>query len=357
MKLDDLVKTMIVPAVFAANTAYATEAKVATPEQIANVIQTNDSTDILVSQNNVDDWHQQRNLIDNNQATVLIQPVQDKPGYCEVGLDGFPQKYDPPADKRTKDGKLEKSEMILNLSEPHRAKQFYFPCDLKAETPKPNVPNGVVIPQKTEEKDLPSLTFSPGAGYLQIFTAADEKYNFAGDLYGGSLFLNVQPSFTNWYWGGRFLGYGNVSSATENIEVPAAEGPLDGQLVMRGVNDYSLESLGIGIGSTFGYMIPLGEKGLFGIGLELENGIMHDWVTRELTENSAHYINNNIVEGTNISNPSDNTETSFYGYGMGGLRIKLPYACLNISGGIRTNNLNNVYGMFGVGAAYCPNKE
>ncbi len=103
-------------------------------------------------------------------------------------------------------------------------------------------------------------------------------------------------------------------------------------------------------------MIPLGEKGLFGIGLELENGIMHDWVTRELTESSAHYINNNMVEGTNISNLSDNTETSFYGYGMGGLRIKLPYACLNISGGVRTN-LDNFNGMFGAGAAYCPNKE
>lgn len=354
MKLDDLIKTMIVPAVFAANTAYATEAKIATPEQVANVILTNDPTDILVSQNNVDDWHQQRNLIDNNQAAVLIQPVQDKPGYCEVGLDGFPQKYDLPADKRTKDGKLEKAEMILNLSEPNHAKQFYFPCDLKAETLKPN---GAPVPQlQTEEKDLPSLTFSPGAGYLHIFTAGDEKFDFAGNLYGGSLFLNVQPSFTNWYWGGRFLGYGNASSATKNIEVPAVEGPLAGQLVMRGVNDYSLETLGIGVGSTFGYMIPFDEKGLFGIGLELENGIMHDWVTRELTESSAHYINNNIVEGTDISNHSDNTDTSFYGYGMGGLRIKLPYVCLNLSGGVRTN-LDNVYGMFGAGAAYCPNKE
>lgn len=354
MKLDDLIKTMIVPAVFTVNTAYATEAKNATPEQVANVIQTNDSTDILVSQNNVDDWHQQRNLIDNNQAAVLIQPIQDKSGYCEVGLDGFPQKYDLPADKRTKDGKLEKAEMILNLSEPNRAKQFYFPCDLKAETPKLN---GVSDPKlQTEEKDLPSLTFSPGAGYLQIFTADDDQFDFAGNLYGGSLFLNVQPSFTNWYWGGRFLGYGNASSATKNIEVPAAEGPLAGQLVMRGVNDYSLESLGIGIGSTFGYMIPFDEKEQFGIGLELENGIMHDWVTRKLTESSAHYINNNIVEGTDISNHSDNTETSFYGYGMGGLRIKLPYVCLNLSGGVRTN-LDNVYGMFGSGAAYCPNKE
>ncbi|MEK6809772.1 MAG: hypothetical protein AABY40_03795, partial [Nanoarchaeota archaeon] len=150
MRLENIVK-MIVPAVFTANTAYANEAKVATPTEIASVIMSNDSASD-VTEGNKQDWDQQKRLIQDGYAVVLIEPIEAKPGYCEVGLDGFPQKYDLPADTREKDGELRKAELILNLGENNPENKFNFPCDLKAETPKKNQTAAMpIIPE------LPSL--------------------------------------------------------------------------------------------------------------------------------------------------------------------------------------------------------
>ena len=362
MRLENIVK-IVVPAFFAANTAYANEANLANQKEIGEIININDHA-TGASQNNKDDWDKQKRLITEGYATVLIEPVQDKSGYCVVGLDGFPQKYDLPADKRTNDKELEKSERILNLSESNPENKFYFSCDRKVEVPKiapatpitptpivPETPKAKTLPEK-----LPFLMFSPGASYLQIFAAEDKTYGFDGNLYGGSLSLTVQPSYTNWYGGGRFSVYGNSSSKSEDITVPTTEGLLAGKLVLQGKNDYHLGHFGIGIGAMFGYMIPFDKKGKFGLGLELEPGFIHDRVTREFKESSAHYIQGNLVEGTNISNHSDDNGTQVYGYGMGGLRLKLPYICINLSGGARTD-LNGIQGMFSAGVAYCPNKK
>ncbi|MDO8510780.1 MAG: hypothetical protein Q7S55_01295 [Nanoarchaeota archaeon] len=372
MKLENIVKAGIFSALVAAsNDAYAQEAKTATPQEIIDVTKINDNaTDVDVD--NKDDWNQQKKLIEGGYATVLIQSVEDKPGLCVMGLNGFPQIYDKDyKDARAaSDNIIEPEERILNLAEQNRENRFYFPCDRKAETPKQNpptpttpttpitpiVPGPVPKPVPEISKKLPFLIFSPGASYIQIWGAEDATYDNSGILHGASLSLTVQPSFTNWYFGGRFSGYGNASSTSVDIDVPATEGPLAGQLVMKGKNDYSLENFGIGAGSIVGYMIPIDKKGRWGIGLELEHGIMHDRATREFMESSAHYINDNLVEGTNISNHSDDADTQIYGYLTPGLRIKFPFVCGTFSSGIRTD-LSDVHRMFSAGIAYCPNKE
>ncbi len=360
MKLENIVK-MFVPAVFAANTAYAIEAaKVATPEEIVAVRKINNNVprDVPVSKNNEEDWSKQEDLMTSGKVRVLIEPVADQSGYCIIGLDGFPQVYDlSRVDKRAKNGKLAEEELILNLAEKDPAKRFYFPCDRKAEVPKPTIPVSPtpITPEPT--KELPSLTFSAGAGYVQIWGNEDATYGHSGILRGGKLHLTVQRSdVKGWYWGGTAMGYYGEGSNSVDINVPATEGPLAGQLAMIGKNDYTLEQFGIGVGSMFGYMFNFENKGRFGLGLELEHGFMYDRVTREFMESSAHYINGNLVEGTTISNNSDDADTQFYTYLMPGLRAKFPFVCLNLAGGFRTN-FSDVDGMINAGIAYCPNKE
>ena len=340
---------MIVPAVLAGNIAYANEATVATDEHIAGVMTTNNSA-TGASQNDKDDWNHQKELIESREVKVLIQPVKDKPGNCVIGLDGFPQKYELPADERTLDGELEKAEWIPNLSV-QDSNRFYFPCDLKAETPKPIPP--IPVPPVPEAPKLAPLIFSPRVSYLRIWGAEDKTYGNSGILDGASLSVIIQPRITDWYFGGRVFAHGNRSSTFEDVNVPATEGPLAGQLTMQGRKDYSLETLGIGTGPLVGYTLVSDEKGRWGIGVELENGLMHDWVTRKFAENSAHYINGNKLEGSDTSNHTDNVSTGFYGYAMGGLRLKAPSICAILSGGARTD-LDQVNGMFSVGIAYCP---
>lgn len=358
MKLEKIVKAGIVSAVMGTSSGAYAQAREATSEEVGKVFRINDNTInetpsradpysvIFVTEENKEDWYQQKKLINGAQATVLIQPAENKPGFCEYGLDGFPQKYDPPADDRTKDGRLEKSEMIPNLAEQNPKNRFYFPCDLKAEMPAPTI---ITVPGSTVEKEVPNGTFNVGAGYLNVFTAEDETYNFFGNMNGGSIFLAYQPRLSNWYFGAEALGYGNSSSTSVDLESSAADGPLAGQLVLKGRNDYSLETFGIGTSGIFGYQFKY-------VGLELHNGIMHDWTTQKFTESSAQYINGTIVEGTDISNHSDNTETKFYGYTELGLRIKLPYVCITPTFGLRTD-FSEVYPLGGASAGYCPNQE
>ena len=109
MKLENIVKTGIFSALMAAaSNAPAQEAnQEATPQESLAIYQKNDNA-TNASKDEQKDWSQQKKLIDEGHATVLIQPVKDKPDYCVVGLDGFPQRYEPPADKRTDDMILEK---------------------------------------------------------------------------------------------------------------------------------------------------------------------------------------------------------------------------------------------------------
>ena len=336
---------------------YKNGAQEATEEQITYIIETNEYPHLLMDQDSLQDWYQQKKLINGNGATVLIQPVQGKPGYCVAGLNGKPQLFSV-LDKRTNDDELEKSEWIVNLSKIDSDYQYNFLCDLKAEAPKPTAPVVPTTPISPDapKVELPYLLFSPGASYLQIFATEDEIYNFGGNLRGGSLSLTVQRSDTDWYWGGRILGYFGSGSNLIDINVPATEGPLAGQLVMLGKNDHALTHSGVGLGSIFGYMIPFDKEGRFGVGLELEHGFMLDFDNRKFTESSAHYIDGNVLEGSNISNHSDTIDMQLYTYLTPGLRFKFPVVCGTISGGARTD-FSDVDGMINAGIAYCPNKE
>ena len=160
--------------VAAANNAYAdNQAQPATAGQFANVLYINGNA-TNASQANRNDWNKQVELISGNateRATVLIKPVQGQPGFCFYGLDGFPQKYDFPADARTLDGTLEKTEMIVNLSETNPDRMFYFPCDLvaKPETPQVIYVPGPVVPQLVPSQNKPrqrlQLSLAPLGGY------------------------------------------------------------------------------------------------------------------------------------------------------------------------------------------------
>lgn len=310
-------------------------------------------------------WGRIVNLIDSGEEVVLLQ----ENGKTYFAVDGWGQVLNKKHQQlSTKNHTLDLSERIPNFTVPFTEgtmpedKHYAFEGLAKLPQDKPTVPETLTptvptpITPKPAKEDLPFLLFSPGISYLQIFSAEDEMYGFDGNLHGASLSLTVQPSFTNWYWGGRFSAYYGSGSNSVDLNAPATEGPLAGQLVMLGKNDYSLEQFGIGIGSMAGYMIPFEKEGRFGLGLELEHGIMHDWVTRKFGESSAHYINGNLVEGTNIFNNSDDTDTTFSGYATVGLRWKLGPVCLIPAGGFRTD-FSNVDGMFSAGAAYCPNKE
>ena len=353
MKLEELLRAGLFSAVVAAsNGAYAAEAQVATPEQVTALKQTNDNA-TKASENNQEDWAQQKKLIEEDHATVLIKPAKNHPGFCHYGLDGFPQKYNLPADARTKDGKLEKAEYVLNLAETNPKRKFYFPCDLKAD-PETVTPKIVLVPGPAEviEKEVPSVFVSAGAGYVQLLTEADEKYDFSGTLRGGKAFVTLHPLNTNWYFGSEAMVYGSQSSALENIEVPAKDGPLEGQLVMKGTNEYSLSALGMGLGLVGGYHFWDEEE--TGMSAEVYAGFMHDWITKELTEKSAHYINGKLVEGTDISNTTSDTESQWNVYHGAGLRLNLSDFCIIPNLGFRTNLSNSISPMGGLSVGYCP---
>ncbi|MDP3699034.1 MAG: hypothetical protein Q8R47_05600 [Nanoarchaeota archaeon] len=354
MTIENIVRKIVVPLTFIANTAYAQEAKVATPEQIVEVKKINNLA--VTSRDNDTDWLHQEQLIDSGKVTVLIQPVEEKPGYCIVGLDGFPQKYNLPADERTKDGKLEKAESILNLAEKDPSKKFYFPCDLKAAPETPNPIPDPDAPLASTKKKSSDGKLNVGVGYLYVGTAKDETTGFNGNMHGGSINLTYQPKKKLPYLGIALSGYGNGSSTSQDIAVPAADGPLAGKLVMKGSDEYSLQTLGLGLGLIVGGEVATNENNTFGFGLEGHAGVMHDWVTRKFGESSAQYVNGNLVEGTNISNHSDKTDTQFLMYNQVGARFRFGDFCLTPTVGLRTN-FSAAYPIGGLNLGYCPRQE
>ena len=374
MKLKNIIEK-IVPLIIlsATNTVYASEAQKATPEQVAFVRTINDSA-AAESQNHLEDWANIKKLIDKNNVTILIQPVQYQSGSCVYGLDGYPQILDSKyKDPRSENGSIELSEMILNYSvngkeiKPNGTinpnARFFFPCNLKAETAQTaqtaqtpemvyNIPMvAVPVPGPVIEKEVPAGKFSAGVGYLHLSLSADNAYGSDGQLHGGKASVTFQPRESNWYFGSEAMVYGNHASNTQYIKVPAVNGPLVGKLIMKGANEYSLQTLGIGLGFAGGY--PFLNRSKVGMGLEWSSGLMHDWVTKELTETSAHYVNGNLLEGTNISNTSSDTESKVNFYNTLGLRLKLPNVCVIPYGGIRTN-LSQINPLGGVSVGYCP---
>lgn len=349
MSIKNTIKSGLVGLVLTASTnANADDARRATPEQIQVPVWTNSQASMQTTVNSDDknDWGMQYKLIEGG-AIVLIEPVRGQPGSCFYGLDGFPQKYNFPADVRTSDLKLERSEMIVNLSETNPERQFYFPCNI---LPTPETPNTVYVPGPVVEKEVPAGDVSVGVGYVMIKTPAEELYNFDGFLHGGKAWVHFQPKNARWYFGPEVMFYGNEGSATKGLEVPAVDGPLAGQLVMKGTNDYSLSLMGIGAGFTGGIMVANGEK--FRFGLELQSGFMHDWMTRELTERSAHYINGMIVEGTDISNTTADAESNFNIYNAIALHPEFYGVGLTLGAGARTNFVGTPQPMVNAGISY-----
>ncbi|MEK6939346.1 MAG: hypothetical protein AABX31_01330 [Nanoarchaeota archaeon] len=359
MKLENIVKTGIFSALVSASTDVYAQAQKATPEQIIELkrIQ-NTATDVKNRDNDID-WYHQEKLIDSGKATVLIEPVSGQAGYCFMGLDGFPQKYDLPADEREKDGELRKAEMILNLSEKDPAKKFYFPCDLKAPETLTN-PDPLVVPgPKTTKNPWKNGKLGVGIGPQIMGTAKDEATQSYGTLHGASIQLTYTPSEKKLPWLGVALsGVGNWSGIDQDLEVPAADGPLAGKLVMKGKDEYRLQIIGLGLGFIVGGEIYANDKNTFGFGLETNSGIVYEWATHKFGESSAQFINGNLVEGTDISNHSDVVEKNISLYNQLGARLRFGDFCLTPLGGLKLN-LSNLkpYGMGGWNLGYCPRQE
>lgn len=308
-------------------------------------------------------WSRVVNLIDSGKEVVLLQ----ENGKTYFGVDGVGQVLDKNhLQPSTENHKLDLSERIPNFTVPFTEgtmpEDGHYAFDglskvpqEKQPVPKTYTPNIVLVPGPADviEKEVPSILISAGAGYLHLFAEKDEKYDFNGVLRGGKAFVTLHPRNTNWYFGSEAMVYGSQSAAFEAIEVPAKDGPLAGQLVMKGTNEYSLSALGIGLGLVGGYLFR-GEEGELGIGIELYAGIMHDWVTKELTENSAHYINDHRVEGTNISNTTSDTESQVHAYSGLGFRLNWSDFCIIPYLGFRTNLSDSIPPMGGLSVGYCP---
>jgi len=271
----------------------------------------------------------------------LLVEVDAKGLYA--GINGYDSSLRP-FERLSLDGKIDASEMLPN----HAGQSYHFPFAY-LETKK--VPEMVEVDIIESEKKVPILTASVGAGYTNVLTADDETYDFGGNLHGGNVFLTLQPRKTPFYFGGRFSVFGNASSAAEEFDVAATEGPLAGEILAKNRNEYSLKHLGIGLEVIGGWHFS------DYVGLELSTGIMHDWETRELLENVVRYDEGVAVVGLDETHTSSDTKTKPYLPIQIGLRFKLPYdLCLIPSGGIRTD-FNDIDGLLNADFGYCPKTE
>lgn len=352
MTIDKIVKNVIVAGGIAlsANNANAQEVKAqeATEEQFAEAVKSNDEAIndpySTISPQNKEDWLRLKNVLNSSQVPILIQADPNYPGYCNVGGDGLIGVYDGKHinKKRTLDGKLEKVEFILNLSESDPHKKYLFPCDLEVEV----TPNLAIVhlPGNEVEKEVPNGTFSPGVGYVHIFADPDQNGSIA-HLPGAELSFTFQPRSSEWYFGPFATLYGNSNSETIPLSSAATEGPLAGQLVLKGENNYDVTIFGGALGFIVGGDLYHRQNG-FGLGLELSAALMPELTITEFTERSAYVVNCRIiegkevcdlVEGSNVSNSSDDQEFNLYVSNRAGLRLEWPYFFATPSFGFRTN--------------------
>ncbi len=343
--------------------ADATEAKIATPEQIAEIRKTQ-NTATGVNRDNEEDWSHQEDLMIDPKETVLIQAVQGQPGYCVVGINGYTQVYDPKFKDTKRTGannEIDLGERILNLAEKDSAKKFYFPCDLKAEPETPNPipdPNAPIVPgpNGTEKKSTKG-NFGVSIGYTVMGTAKDAQTESDGVLHGATFQLTSQSSKKGHPWFGVALSLaGNYSALDLDLTRPAVDGPLAGQLVMKGTNEFSLQTLSLGAGVVVGGEVYANKKNTFGLGIEGLTMVMYDREQHKFGESSAQYINGNIVEGSDISNHSDRIDSKGFLSNQIGLRLRFDEFCLTPKVGFRTN-FSDIYPVGAATLGYCPKQE
>ena len=357
MNSKDLLRAGILAAGIAASdntNASDNLAREASSEQVGNVFRVNDDINVFTTEENLEDWYHQKKLIHFGEK-VLYQPVENYPGFCEFALDGYIQVYDVNFKDRFRsaNGKIDLGEQILNLAELNPEKKFLFPCDLKSEI----TPNIVVVPGpgETVEKKVSTGTFSPGLGYVHTFIDPEENGNIAY-LPGAELSFTYQPRKSNWYFGPYVAMYGNADSTSIPVSSAAAEGPLAGQLVLRGENNYDTTIFGGALGFIVGRDL-YHNKNDFGVGLEVYAALMPQWTTTEFTEKSAYFINDAIVEGSAISNANDDKEFNFFVSNGVGLRVEGPHFFVTPSMRFRTNFDSLDDAIIGLSAGYNPKQE
>ncbi len=360
--LEQIIKksSMIAPALAAALYCNSAVAQQPTQQELAASMTTINSIYFLQNPNDPrkKDWNKFVELIQKGEKIVLRQTADGKTFF---GLDGWGQVLDPEYQQdSTLNGFLDNSEKVPNYTvlyvkgtKPEDVNYAFEGLPMLPENlPQMTIPVAIVpVPQILEVEKEPNFKVGLGVGFVNTFSPEEETYDFDGKLYGGKIFATFQPKGSNFYFGPEFMLFGNRSSAENSISAPAASGPLAGELVLNGANNYSLEALGIGAGLTAGYMFADSD---FGIGLDLTAGFMHDWIKRELTENSSFYVNGNVLEGSEVNNTTTDNESRWNMYGSLGLRLKMPYVCVTPSVGLRTNFDNTIAPVFGVGAGYCP---
>ncbi len=180
--------------------------------------------------------------------------------------------------------------------------------------------NGNSIPPASPEK------FSAGAGYVHLTAPPDRVYGFDGQLRGGKTLVTIPWPNTDWYYGVEVMVYGNHASNT--------------QVTPKGTNEYTLHTLGSGVGFVGGYQYENHEN--LGVGIESQLALMQDDVTRERTKNSGLTSFDNLL--------------LVYGYTGFGVRLKASSLCVIPSAGFRTD-LTEAFPMGSVSIAYCPNKR
>ncbi len=221
------------------------------------------------------------------------------------------------------------------------------PEPIKTEEPKE-----VKQEPKVEPEGKFTATFGPLLNQTP-FTA--EAFGFDGRLYGGKFSLTFQPTGTDFYFGGEVLGMGMVNEETKKTSVKAADGPLEDRLLGKGTADYNLGVVGVGLGAVAGHRSLFLDEKIFEVGLELNLGMLNYVIMKEITENSAHYLDGNKLEGSETNNSTSTTEIVPTFYGNLGVPLGIPHASLRLTpfGGL-TGNEQGLGGFFGVTIGYSP---
>jgi len=207
--------------------------------------------------------------------------------------------------------------------------------------------------RKDQDSKTLNLLDRVGAGYVLFFGQGNNEYGANGDiLHGGSISAAVKLPVG--YLGVEGMLYGNENKTTTTIAPQAVDGPLAGQLELKGKNNSSLAIIGGGASAFWGYNWPTGSNNV--VGLQAHAGFLVDQVRKNIAENSAYYLNGNVVEGTQKSNTE--ADTKDYGYLLLGVGVPLQFDRLCITPTVygRTNFQDSFHPGVSIGVGYCSKK-
>ncbi|MBU0470187.1 MAG: hypothetical protein KJ598_04425 [Nanoarchaeota archaeon] len=299
------------------------------------------------------------------QHLVALSPNEDGQGF-HVGLDCVGDVLEAEEKEKTQmrscNGKLDPSEWFRNYSVPSDGflnKEHYTFRNLGTLPKEPETivpPQYVVVPVPGAviERPVEKGKFTPALGFVYNLTPfTDEKFGFDGSMYGGKFSLTFQPRNSPFYFGGEVTAVGNENEKSKLTAPQTVDGPLEGRLFGKGSADFALSSIGLGLGAVGGNRSLFYDGKNFDLGLELSAGMINYIIMKDIAEQSAHYIDGKLVEGSEAKNSTSSTEVNPNFYGTIGLPLSFPFVRATPFGGI-TAGQNGLGGLVGITVGYSP---